>query len=105
MPWKVDAVSDLRREFVELGLKAGANMTELCAGFGVSRKTGYKWLNRYRAEGVSGLLDQSRRPERSPLRTGVEVEELVVSLRESHPAWGGRKLRRRLQDLDRKSVV
>jgi transposase InsO family protein len=104
MPWKVDGVSDLRREFVELALQDGVNMTELCAGFGVSRKTGYKWLNRYREAGVSGLLDQSRRPERSPLQTEAEVEELVVSLRASHPAWGGRKLRRRLQDVGANQV-
>jgi transposase InsO family protein len=98
MPWKVSEMTDMRREFVELALKDGANMTELCAGFSVSRKTGYKWLERYRADGVSGLADQSRRPKSCPSRTSAGVEELVVSLRESHPAWGGRKLRRRLQD-------
>jgi transposase InsO family protein len=91
-------MTDIRREFVELALKSGSNMTELCIGFAVSRKTGYKWLERYRAEGVGGLVDQSRRPQSSPFQTSAGVEELVVSLRESHPAWGGRKLRRRLQD-------
>ena len=98
MPWKVAEMTDIRREFVELALKDGSNMTELCVGFSVSRKTGYKWLERYRTEGVGGLVDQSRRPKNSPSRTSAEVEELVISLRGSHPAWGGRKLRRRLQD-------
>src|SRR5258707_9894836 len=98
MPWKVAEMTDIRREFVELALKSGSNMAELCAGFAVSRKTGYKWLDRYRREGVSGLVNQSRRPKSCPSRTSAGIEELVVSLRESHPAWGGRKLRRRLQD-------
>jgi transposase InsO family protein len=98
MPWKEIELMDLRREFVELALKDGSNMTELCTGFAVSRKTGYKWLERYRAEGVVGLEDQSRRPKSSPCQTSAEIEELVISLREMHPAWGGRKLRRWLQD-------
>ena len=98
MPWKVAEMTDTRREFVELALKSGSNMTELCVGFSVSRKTGYKWLERYRQEGVNGLVDQSRRPKSSPSQTSAGVEELVISMRETHPAWGGRKLRRRLQD-------
>ncbi len=104
MPWKVAEMSDSRREFVELALKNGSNMTELCVGFGVSRKTGYKWLERYRAEGVTGLVNQSRRPKSSPTQTRAGIEELVISMRETHPAWGGRKLRRRLQDQGIKGV-
>jgi transposase InsO family protein len=98
MPWKESELMDLRREFVELALKDGSKMTELCIGFAVSRKTGYKWLERYRAEGVVGLEDQSRRPKSSPNQTSASIEELVISLRETHPAWGSRKLRRCLQD-------
>jgi transposase InsO family protein len=98
MPWKVRDMSDMRREFVELALKEGVNMTKLCTGFSISRKTGYKWLERYRTEGVAGLVDQSRRPKSSPGQTCADMEELVVSLRGTHSAWGGRKLRQRLQD-------
>ena len=104
MPWKVSEMTDIRREFVELALKSDSNMTELCAGFSVSRKTGYKWLERYRRDGVSGLVNQSRRPKSSPSQTSTGIEELVISMRETHPAWGGRKLRRRLQDTGIKSV-
>jgi transposase InsO family protein len=104
MPWKVNAMTDIRREFLELALKDGSNMTELCAGFSISRKTGYKWVARYHGEGVSALANQSRRPKSSPGQTSAEVEALVVSLREAHPAWGGRKLRRRLQDTGVKDV-
>ena len=52
----------LRRELVELALAEGANVSELCRRFGVSRKTGYKWLSRHRSGGLEGLADRSRRP-------------------------------------------
>jgi transposase InsO family protein len=104
MPWKVNTMSDSRREFVELALRSGSNMSELCRRFGVSRKTAYKWLGRYKEAGVPGLNDQSRRPKCSPKRTSVILEEQVVELRSVHPAWGGRKLRRRLLDQGVKQV-
>jgi transposase InsO family protein len=92
MPWpEVDTVS-LRREFVVLAGQPGANVAELCRRFGISRKTGYKMLGRFRVEGLEGLEDQPRRPYRSPRRTESEVEALVVELRQQLH-WGGRKLR------------
>lgn len=69
-------------------------MSELCRRYGISRQTGYKWLQRYRQGGLEGLADQSRRPNHSPRQTARMVEALVVAARQSHPAWGGRKLRR-----------
>jgi transposase InsO family protein len=75
----------------------GANMAQLCRGFGISRKTGYKWLARYLGEGDPGLGDRSRRPRSSPWVTPPAVAEAVLRLRAAHPAWGGRKIRARLQ--------
>ena len=98
MSWKVETNVEVRREFVELCGIEGSNVSELCRRFGVSRKTGYKWLSRYQESGASGLVDQSRRPLHSPAQTGAVVESRVIQLREAHPAWGGRKLRRRLGD-------
>lgn len=98
MPWKVETTVEIRREFVELCSVEGSNVSELCRRFGVSRKTGYKWLSRYRDSGVSGLEDESRRPVHSPCQTGASMESAVIDLRSAHPAWGGRKLRRRLAD-------
>jgi transposase InsO family protein len=75
----------------------------LCRRFGISRKTGYKWLGRAAAGGdaplAGRLADRSRRPAASPARTGEAVERLVADLRAAHPAWGARKLKRRLEDL------
>lgn len=99
MAWKVESIVSVRREFVELAMVEGANVAELCRRFGVSRKTGYKWLARFRSEGGSALGDRSRRPVQSPERTDAAMEERVLDLRTAHPAWGGRKLKRRLEDL------
>jgi transposase InsO family protein len=89
----------LRHEFILLASREGANVRELCRRFGISPKTGYKWLARYRAHGPAGRADRPRRPRASPGRTPAAVEAAVLGLRRRHPAWGGRKLRRRLLDL------
>ena len=69
-------------------------MSEFCRRFDISRKTGYKWLGRYRAEGPAGLKERFRRHEHSPNRTSEGIEEAVCDLRRDHPDRGGRKLRR-----------
>ncbi len=86
-----------RLEFVELAVAPGANVSLLCERFGVSRKTAYKWVGRYRAGGAAALADRSRRPRASPARVAADVEAAVVALRAAHPAWGGRKLAARLR--------
>lgn len=89
----------MRLEFVELAMKPDRNMRELCRRFGISPTVGYKWLKRFK-EGAAGALgDRSRRPHESPRRTVKEIEDIIINLRREHPAWGGRKLRRRLLDL------
>ena len=96
---------NLREEFVRLALSDGANRRELCRRFGISAQTGYKWLRRYAAEGRDGLADRSRRPRTSPSRVVPAVEAAVLAVRAaSNQAWGGRKIRRRLQDLDHVAV-
>lgn len=93
MPWRELSVVDQRLEFVRLAESGVVSFAELCRRFGVKRDTGYKWLGRYQRFGVDGLVDRSRRPLRSPLRTSGAVEELVCAVRRAHPAWGGRKIR------------
>lgn len=87
----------LRAEFVTLAAQEGANLRQLCRRFGISPRTGYKWLRRYQQEGRAGLQDRSRRPHTSPRRSPPRVEQAVLAERHQHPAWGGRKLRRRLE--------
>ena len=92
-----------RLEFVVLATQSGLAFSELCRRYEVSRKTGYKWLKRYQAGGREALEDRSRRPRRSPKQVSTAVAEAVVALR-LETAWGGRKLRRRLQDLGHRGV-
>jgi transposase InsO family protein len=81
-----------REELCRLSLSAGANRRQLCRRFNVSPMTLYKWLGRYRTEGAAGLADHSRRPHRSPLQTGAEMEAAVLAIRHENPVWGGRKI-------------
>ena len=104
MPWCVKELTSVRLEFVELASKPERNMRELCRRFGISPTVGYKWLKRFVVKGVEGLEDQSRRPRRSPNHTPVAVEQLIIELRQKHPAWGARKLQRRLADQGHSSL-
>jgi len=98
MPWQEVCTMSLRKEFVMLASSEGSNRTALCRRFGISRKTGYKWLDRARCVELTALADESRRPCHSPSRTAAVVERAIVALRDDHPTWGARKLRRRLHD-------
>ncbi|MGH7209076.1 MAG: IS481 family transposase [Nitrospiraceae bacterium] len=99
MPWHEVSTMSLRRELVMLAEQAGVNVRALCRRFGISPKTGYKWVHRFHAEGVGGLAERSRRPHHSPGCTPPHVAAPVLAVRDAHPAWGGRKIRARLQML------
>lgn len=103
MPWKGSIMSQ-RHEFVMLAIGENANLRQLCRRFNISPSTGYKWLDRYQSDGEFGLKDLSRRPHHSPGRTDAEIEQKVLQLRQKHPAWGGRKLHRRLEMLNEAKV-
>lgn len=93
-----------RLEFVMLATAQNANLRHLCRCFGISPNTAYKWLDRFQGGGANALEDRSRRPHHSPSRTPAEMEETVTKLRCKHPAWGGRKLERRLLNLGHTGV-
>ena len=104
MPWKESSPVSQRNEFVRLASVEGANFSELCRRFGISRTAAYKWLDRYRTGDVNNLHDRSRVPHSSPGKTAAKIEAAVLQLRQQHPAWGGRKLRARLQALGHSHV-
>jgi transposase InsO family protein len=104
MPWNEVSAVDLRREFVSLAGNEEANIRLLCQRFGISAKTAYKWLGRFAQGGAEALADRSRRPHSSPHRIEPDLEQAVLALRDKHPAWGGRKLARRLTDLGMEEV-
>jgi len=95
---------ELRHDFVIPASRDGANISQLCRRFEITRKTGYKWLWRFEDEGLPGLLDRSRRPLHCPSQTDEAIERLVVELRAKHPAWGPRKLKRRLENQGHRDI-
>jgi len=92
MPWREMSPMEQRLQFVTEFRSGLFTMTELVAHYAISRKTGYKWLARYAADGIEGLQDRSRRPERSPHATAPDVVQALVALRKRHPRWGAKKL-------------
>lgn len=104
MPWPEVSIMSMRRELVMLAGREGSNRRELCRRYGVSPTTAYKWLRRAGIDAGESFADRSRRPLRSPARSPAGTEEAVLALRDAHPAWGGRKLRRRLLDLGHAGV-
>lgn len=99
MPWKENSVVDQRLEFVMRALHAEAPLAELCQEYGISRKTGYKWKERFLCGGLPALQDDSRRPERSPEALPEQVVCEVVRLKQAHRTWGARKLQALYQRL------
>jgi transposase InsO family protein len=97
-------------QFIEKASAPGANISALCREHGISRQTGHKWLRRFRTQGYTGLSEQSRRPDSSPLATGEEIVVRILELREHHSTWGPDKIARVLrrthgEDAPSKSTV
>lgn len=110
MPWKETTAMSERTEFIEKVLEEGSNVSSLCQRYGISRTTGYKWLNRYREDGFKGLQEKSRRPHHSPNQTSKEIEKVILELRSKYPCWGGVKIKAYLrrkgwQDLPAASTI
>jgi len=97
MPWKEVGKVERRLMFIAAVESGGQDFKALCEEFGISRTCGYKWLGRYRKEGLSGLKDRSRRPLRVVNGTEASLVSEVVSERRRHPVWGARKLRKCLE--------
>jgi putative transposase len=95
MPWKECNVIEERLQFIAR-LRDGDKMSELCREFGISRKTGYKILNRYNDVGLEGLTDRSRRPYRHANQLPQQIEDLIVCLKREKPTWGAPKIMERL---------
>ena len=95
MSWETKTVMEQREQFVAEAAERKETITALCLKYGISRKTGYKWINRA-AEGLQ-LCDQSRRPHQQPSKTAENIERQIVQMRLTHPAWGGRTIRAALE--------
>jgi transposase InsO family protein len=97
VPWKTRNALDQRNDFITEWLKGGESFTELCRICDISRKTGYKWVERFQEKGRSGLAEQSRAPHSSPQAIKATTARAIVAKREERPRWGARKLRESLE--------
>ncbi len=95
MPWKESSIMDERMRFI-IRLKDGENMSSLCREFGITRRTGYKILDRYEECGLEGLHDRARRPVHYANQLPAQIEAAIVAAKREKPHWGARKIRERL---------
>lgn len=98
MPFEKRTVMEQKHEFVVLAKRLEISFSELCRRYGISRKTGYKWVERFDSEGLNGLYEQTRRPKNHPSKTSKHKEELIIALRKDNPEWGAKKLHRLLEN-------
>ena len=92
MPWRELKPMDQKTQFIADYLRQTLDTTELCQLYGISRKTGYKWIERYLENGPQGLEERSRRPGTCPNQTPDAIVEALIAVRQHHPTWGAKKL-------------
>jgi putative transposase len=92
MPWSQTTPMHQKTLFIADHLRGTRTVTELCAEYGIARKTAYKWIDRYIRFGPAGLEDRSRRPRAAPNATPAAVVAALLALRRRHPTWGAKKL-------------
>jgi putative transposase len=92
MPWRRIEPMEERKQFINLAMDRVINMKDLCSVFEISRKTGYKWLARYKENGIKGLEELSKAPKKPPNKTGEDVVEFILETRRRHPKWGPRTI-------------
>jgi putative transposase len=99
MPWRESCAMDERVSFIADHRSGWWTMSELCERYEISRKTGYKWLERYCSEGAAGLVDRSHAPHVHGRATAQNIVEAIVGLRQERPTWGPRKIIGKLDEL------
>jgi len=93
MVWRKTCAMEERMRFVMAVEREGEPFAAICRSFGVSRRIGYKWLERYREEGIEGLRDRSRAPRHHPQALPEKIAEQCIAVRRAHPTWGPLKVR------------
>jgi putative transposase len=100
VPWKETTPVEERTVFIRAWEASVFTMGELCEHFGVSRKTGHKWIRRYLEDGVEGLGDRSRAPHGCAHRTASEVEAAIIAMRRMRSRWGPKKIIEELRRVE-----
>ena len=92
MPWRETLLMDQRVQFIADYQRDVFDVADLARRFGISRKTAYKWIDRYADGGPAGLVDRSRRPTHAPQATPAHIVAALLDVRRHHPTWGAKKL-------------
>jgi len=98
MPWKETSPMDQKIQFIADFSKKRFSVTELCERYEISRKTGYKWIERYVEDGPGALEDLPRKPHHFPNETDPEIVAKLLELRSKHSSWGGKKILKIVRD-------
>ena len=104
MPWVEESVMSQRQRMVEQLLLPNANVSKICKAFNVSRKTAYKWLERYKEGGLDALQDVTRARRNQSQKVAPAIETLIVDTHKEYPYWGPKKLRDYLKYSDVEDV-
>ena len=99
MPWTETCVMQERVKFIMEVLDGTYCMTELCNYYQISRKTGYKWLDRYQQGGIEVLRNRSRKPHSHPHEISHQVKGSILAIKKRFPKWGAPKIRSRLERI------
>jgi putative transposase len=102
MPWRNTSAMDERCQFILDEAVNIGSFTELCARYGISTKTGYKWVGRHREGGMACLQNQSRAPKQHPNEVSPEIKRAILEMRQEHATYGPKKLRIKLWEKDPK---
>jgi putative transposase len=92
MPWSNFSPMDHKTQFIADFPRHTLSISELCSHYGISRKTAYKWINRYQQDSFSGLEDRSRKPISCPHQTDPDIVDALLDARRHHPTWGSKIL-------------
>lgn len=100
MPWRKTKVEDPKKEFIQAYLENKYSISDLCKHFNISRKCGYKWINRYKENGRQGLQDLSRAPVNQPNKTSQDIVTQLLEVKHQWPHWGPKKVLGYLDQLN-----
>lgn len=92
MTWRISKVEEQRKEFINAFLDNKLSMTAICNDFGISRKTGYKWIHRFEREGEKGLIDRSKAPNIQNQKTKEEIVNQIIETKQRYDKWGPKKI-------------
>lgn len=92
MPWKVTNKMNEKTQFA-IEAQTSDNFTSLCKKYGISRKTGYKWKERFLRDGINGLSEQSRRPKKHKNQLTEETVCKLIRIKNAHTHWGPKKIK------------